>query len=196
MKSFSQREKGNESEETCTVVLKKRQETNPAKRMGSAWGQWKHRCAALQTVPVTLQSISVRSITDTCAKIVLNGAHEVERRHKVQMVFMNGRLLINKEAPRVRGLRESTMLTVGGQYSDSLRTRLRNEDMSSIHVKGRLWTHLGLPHNYLFLPLCQRLLGVRPRNQRTSETELTLFMMRPAGREQIKRIDDKIRYSN
>ena len=43
---------------------------------------------------------------------------------------------------------------------------------------------------------CQRLLGVRPRNVKTSETELTLSMMRPAGREQIKRIDDKIRYSN
>jgi hypothetical protein len=43
---------------------------------------------------------------------------------------------------------------------------------------------------------CQRLLGVRPTNLRTSETELTLSIMRPAGREQIKRIDVKIRYSN
>ena len=34
------------------------------------------------------------------------------------------------------------------------------------------------------------------RNMKTSETELTLSMMRPAGREQIKRIDVKIRYSN
>ena len=46
------------------------------------------------------------------------------------------------------------------------------------------------------LLFCQRLLGVRPRNMKTSETELTLSMMRPAGREQIKRIDVKIRYSN
>ena len=46
------------------------------------------------------------------------------------------------------------------------------------------------------LLFCQRLLGVRPTNLRTSETELTLSMMRPAGREQIKRIDVKIRYSN
>ena len=43
---------------------------------------------------------------------------------------------------------------------------------------------------------CQRLLGVRPGNIKTLETELTLSMMRPAGREQIKRIDVKIRYSN
>ena len=43
---------------------------------------------------------------------------------------------------------------------------------------------------------CQRLLGVRPGNMKTLETELTLSMMRPAGREQIKRIDVKIRYSN
>jgi hypothetical protein len=28
---------------------------------------------------------------------------------------------------------------------------------------------------------CQRLLGVRPGNIKTLETELTLFMMRPAG---------------
>ena len=46
------------------------------------------------------------------------------------------------------------------------------------------------------LLFCQRLLGVRPTNMKTSETELTLSMMRPAGREQIKRIDVKIRYSN
>ena len=46
------------------------------------------------------------------------------------------------------------------------------------------------------LLICQRLLGVRPTNLRTSETELTLSIMRPAGREQIKRIDVKIRYSN
>jgi hypothetical protein len=46
------------------------------------------------------------------------------------------------------------------------------------------------------LLFCQRLLGVRPGNMKTLETELTLSMMRPAGREQIKRIDVKIRYSN
>jgi len=53
------------------------------------------------------------------------------------------------------------------------------------------------PFRVSFHPhFCQRLLGVRPRNMKTSETELTLSMMRPAGREQVKRIDVKIRYSN
>jgi hypothetical protein len=42
----------------------------------------------------------------------------------------------------------------------------------------------------------QRLTGVRLGNRRTPETELTLSMMRPAGREQVKRIDVKIRYVN
>ena len=68
----------------------------------------------------------------------------------------------------------------------------KHEDMGSIHVNTRKHTLL----RTACLPLCQRLLGVRPGNRRNPGAELTLFMMRPAGREQIKRIDDKIRYSN